>query len=141
MVKSAARECLVQAVACLLSSNSSANHQLIGELCAWQDPALAELHLDILAAVFGRLSNIPRPPPRSKYESLLEVLGAPDLALALSVVELCGAPEQDGILDLVMHLLSERGLAVELLKAMVEQEVANTGEHMNLDKFLDQLTR
>lgn len=63
-----------------------------------------------------------------RYSPLMDILGAPDLSLALSLVELCSGPEQDGILDLLVLHLKHCGTHVGLLKALIEQEISTTGK-------------
>lgn len=117
----------IDALSSLLASNFPQTNQILMELSAPSD-AMAGVNLAILTATVPKIQIRPSPKLRSYTSELVDMISAPDLSLALSIVELCTTSEHEGILDLLLHILSASGMATKLLKAVVEQEVGNTGE-------------
>lgn len=102
---------------------------MICRLCRpWE--ALATSRLAILNSTLQKLPSLDHTLPHDYTADLFNILAAPDLSLALSLVETCATSEHEGMMDLIMQVLTARGLDIKLLKAVVEQEISTTGESM-----------
>lgn len=123
----ALRDTIVAAIANLLASNYPQSEGVIANLCKPSD-ACFETNLKILNATLPQLKSLSMPKSRDHFSDLVSIVAAPDLSLALSLVDMCTSADQEGIIELLMHILSPHGLETRLIKAVIEQEISTTGK-------------
>lgn len=121
------RSVTIGAMANLLASNYPQSSSNVTGLCNPSDPGFAT-NLDVLTATTSQLESLSEPNTRDHFADLVAIIAAPDLSLALSIVDICTSSDQEGIMDLLMCILTAHGMDTRLLKAVIEQEVSTTGE-------------
>lgn len=126
MHSEALRKAIILAVSNLLASNYPKSKDVLAKLCVPSDIRI-DMNLAILSATLPRIQNLSIPKSRKYASELIDMISAPDLSLALAIVELCTGSEHEGVLDLLLYILSASGLATKFLKAVVEQEISTTG--------------
>ena len=117
----------------LLASNYPESGSIITDLCNTSDPGFGT-NLDILTATMTQLESLSVTTSRDHFADLVAIIAAPDLSLALSIVDICTSSEHEGILDLLMYILTAHGMETKLLKAVIEQEISTTGEPITSDQ-------
>jgi neurofibromin 1 len=97
-----------------------------------ENPLLRSAFLQLTSSIlrtatpFGGLdsqsaqSNLPRP--------YLDALMADNLAFAVAICEVCPAPEADEMLALLFRSMEAKGTLMNLVKVMIEKEVAQTSK-------------
>lgn len=118
---------VVRALSTMLAANYPESSDILVRLSAPSDPQRAT-NLAILSGTLSHVHNLSVPVSRDASAELIDILTAPDLSLALSIVDLGTSSEHEVILDLLLNVLSLSGMETKLLQAVIQQEVSTTGE-------------
>lgn len=123
----------IAALSNLLSANMDVGLKHCLTLGYHEDPLLRSAFLQLTSSIlrtatpFGGLDN--QSAQSKQPKPFLDALTSDNLAFAVAICEVCPLPEVDEMLALLFRSMEAKGTLMNLIKVMIEKEVAQTREY------------
>ncbi|CAL1700085.1 unnamed protein product [Somion occarium] len=129
------RELVVTGLASLISSNTEFGIKHCLPLAYDQDPLKQTTFTHVFARVLSQgvtLSTRDASSNISRQSKLCELIKGPDSSLALAICEVCPSDRHDEMIEVLLDVFDTKSSLVNLLKAMVDREIARTENEADL---------
>lgn len=123
------KEHAIFALSNLLSANIDIGLQFSLTMGYHEDFAIRTAFMQVLTNVLSQGAEfdlLAEKGMHGKYDKLVKMLLEGDLTLAVALCEVAG-PESDEAADMLLSIFESQGRTMDLLKAVMEREIAKTG--------------
>ncbi|TFK62722.1 hypothetical protein BDN72DRAFT_964371 [Pluteus cervinus] len=138
------RELVITGLAHLVSANTESGFKQCLPLAYDQDNRKRTIFARVFARVIGQGTKFDpedRSAAASRHARLIELVRGYEMALAMTICEICPPGEVEIMISVLLNLFNTRKSLMALLKLMIEREVAQTDNEANLFRSNSTCTR